>query len=569
LAHMAEFSVFDKLVGKLSSAERRSMLERIASSVEIAAPAAPEGGPEITVDVEAEYGKMGVLRRFIVVLVAMFTGRDKLSVVEARLLSDLRRRTASRTPDFDSVRDQLRPSALESFRRLASSARHFAAPLSRVMGRERAPFIAFLAGLHAPDVQQRLLVDSDPFAVSEKNPELKENEVKRRAVLSMEETLVTLPAEIRSLIYHDVRAIHHLMALASFGFERLLQEFTPVAGGQAVPVPVVRVANDLGKLAGILNGLYPGPSPVLLEALSVYQEQDRLNETDEEVEGFLRRDVNEGNEAYAEIVSFAGRYPVSDLVRLGHGNIHWRCVPLSGGEDWFAVWKGFWQERIDSLYRRYSFKRRVDELSQEAHNTLRLADVRPFPGYPPSDLDNPAKHGLSLGLARAAFGEVYSKELQGPLTVLYRDGEFYKADNRSEFDDAMREIERVRTDIANLEVRLQPGGDLGILWNQTVDGSLDNDVAVERQLALANQIDADSSALVRRTINVFRTIGNVLEGVLYGTVGGRYDTVSNLGRLGGDNAKEVTRGLEGAHARSKAIAELLGEMINLESLKQG
>ena len=566
---MAEFSVFDKLVNQLSSSERRDMLERIASSVEVVPPEVLESGVEASVDVDAAYREMGPVRRLIVVLVALFTGRDKLSVVEGQLLNTVRHRMRSRCSAYDGVRDQLRPSALESLRKLAESARHFGAPLSRVMGRERGPFIAFLAGLHAPDVQQRLLVDADPFAVGEKFPDLKDYEVKRRAVLAMEESVATLPADTRRCIYHDVRTLHHLMGLASFPFERLLCEFNPVADGDAVPVPLNRIAEDLAKLAGVLEGLRPGPSVVFLEALSVYQEQDRLEESDDAVEGMLERHVNAGNEAYAEVVAFAVGYPVSDLVRVGYANIHWRPEPLGGGEDWFAVWKSFWKERIEKLHRRFSYKQRLEAMAADAHDTLGVSELREFPGYPPSGLDSPAKHGLSLGLVRTIFGEVYPEELQGPLTALYREGEFYKADNRTEFDEAVREAEQVRIEVANLEVRLQPTGDLGMLWTGTLDKTLAPDVAVERQENLANQIDADASAIIRRMINAFRSIGSVLEGVLYGTVGGSYDTISNLGQLGAPDAKGLTRKLESVHVRSKSITNLLSEMVNLESLQQG
>lgn len=566
---MAEFSVFDKLVTNLSSSERQEMLERIASSVMVRPLAIPDSDPDGSDDLEAVYRTMGFFRRLIISIVSIFTGRDRLGVVESQMLRELRRTTASVSGDYDPVRDVLRPSALDSFRKLADSARHFASLLSRVMGRERGAFIAFLSGLHAPEVQHRLLRDADPFEVSEKFPDLGDTEVRRRSLLAMEECLVTLPADVRNRIYHDVRALHHLMGLASFSFERLVGEFGGGGEGAAMPVPLNRVATELGKLAGILGGLNPGPSPVFLEALSLYQEQDRLEEPDEQVEGIVQRNVVAGNNAYTAVVEFAGKYPVGDLVRLAHGNIHWKPAALSGGEDWFAVWKGFWHDRIEKMFRRFSYRRRTDAVLREARESLGLTEVRDFPGYPPSGFDHTAKHGLSLGIVRSVFGDVYQRELQVPLTALYRDGEFYKADNREEFDDAMRDVERLRTETANLEVRLQPTGDLGMLWKQTTDGTLVGDAATERQETLSTQIDADSSAIVRRMINAFRSIGNILEGVLYGTVGGRYDTVSNLGQIGAPDAEALKRKLDFAHVRSKAVADVLSDVINLESIQQG
>ena len=564
---MAEYSVFDKLVTRLSSSERRDMLQRIAAVVQTPPMQSEYAVEEESVDLDAVYGRMGLFRRLVVALVAAFTGRDRLSVVETQLLRDVRRRTATRTPDYDATREQLRPSALQSFRALAEAARHFSGPLSRVMGRERGPFVAFLAGLHAPPIQQRLMVDADPFAVFEKAPELSLSDIKRRAVMAMEETLVTLPSDIRQLIYRDVRTLHHLMTLSSFPFERLLAEFTPGAEGDVVPVPLSRLADELGRLSSILGGLQLGPSALLLQAISLYQEQDRLEEPDERVEGLLQRDMQAASEAYGVIAEFAARYPVADLVRLALMNIHWRAVPLSGGEDWFAVWKNFWKERIETLHRKFSYERQLETLLADARRSLGVAEIRVLPGYPSSGLDKPARHGVSLGVAHALVADLYPKELKDPLTVLYRNGEFYKADNRTEFDGVMREMEQIQTEIANLEVRLRPTGDLGMNWAKTTDGSMTPEAAEDRQLALAKQVDTDGSALVRRTINAFRTIGDILQGVLYGTVGGRYDSISNLGQLGGKNSREFSRNLESVHVKSKSVAEVLASLINVESLQ--
>jgi hypothetical protein len=563
---MVEYSVFDKLVSRLSTSERRQMLDRIASAAPTAPPVVASEFDEETVDLDAIYLRMGPLRRLVAAIIAVLTGRDRMSVVEAQVARDLRRRAAARTSDFDSARDQLRPSAHAAFSELGKAARQFSGPLARVMGRERGPFTAFLAGLHAPDIQERLLEECDSFAISQKATDLSPTEVKRRAMLAMEEALVTLPAGVRQQIYTDVRTLHHLMTLSAFPFERLLAEFTPAGNAEPVAVSLTKVADALGRLASVLGGLRAAPSPLLFQALGLYQEQDRLEESDERVEGLIQRDMEAGTDAFGVISAFTARYPLADLVRIAHGNIHWRPVPVSGGEDWFAIWKSFWKDRIERVHRQYTYERQVDSLIADARTSLQLEDVHPFPGYPPSGLDQPARHGLSLGVLRNVFGNLYEKELREPLAVLHRDGEFYKADNRREFDELVREIDQLQTETANLEVRLRSGGDIGMNWARTLDTNLAPEAAEERQLAIARQVDADASALVRRAINAFRAVGEVLQGVLYGTVGGRYDSVSNLGRLGGGEEKGYTRKLENVHVRAKAVGELLAELINIESL---
>ncbi|MFP4114741.1 MAG: DUF5312 family protein [Spirochaetota bacterium] len=562
---MAAYSVFDKLVAGLSTSERRDMLRRIASSVHL--PESDEVSEvHAAVDLDESYRKMGLLRRLLVLVVAFFTGRERSSVVESYLLRDLGRAVNARLPHgFDTVQEQLRPGSVEDFRRLSERARRFTGILGRVMGRERRAFIAFLAGLHAPEAQERLVSDTDPFAIGASQPELREQEVKRRALNEIDETTATLSPAIRQRIYTDVRAMHQLMALSSFPFDRILVPFHPVAGGEPVPVPLSRVVEEIARLAGIFEGLRQDPSAVLFEALGLYQEQDRLDEDDEAVEKLVQHNVDTLAEAYHEIREFSRLYPLADLVRIAHANIHYRPTPLGGGEDWFAQWKGFWRDRVEEVHRRYAYQRRMDTIVGKAKSTLDLGDVGPFPGYPPSGLDQLARHGLSMGILRVVFEEVFPRDLSGAIAALFRDAEFYKAENRADLDRGWHALQRLQTDVANMEVRLRSSGDLGLAWRQATDDSLPADAARERQLGLIATIDGEASAMLHRAVDTFRLLGDVIQGVLYGTVGGRYDTISNLSEIGGTAPSAFVKRLEKAHVSCKATADILTDLQNVET----
>ena len=562
---MAEYSVFDKLVAGLSTNERRDMLQRIASSVKVIEP---DETPDeyATVDLEERFGRMGLVRRLVVIVIAFFTGRELLSVVESYLLRDLGRTVNARLPHgFDTVQQHLRPGAVEDFTRLSEYARRFADILSRVMGRERRAFVAFLASLHAPEAHERLQRDTDPFAIAAEQPELKEADVRRRALNEVEEAVSTLPPAIRQKIYTDVRGLHELMLLSAFPFDRIRLAFEPAPGGEPVPVPVSRIVDELARLAGIFEGLRQDPSPVLFEALALYEERDRLEGEDETVERVVREHVSRFAEAYEQIREFGRRYPLVDLVRIAHANIHFRPTAPGGGEDWFNQWKAFWRDRVEEAHRRYAYRRRIESLLSQARSAFEVESVGVFPGYPPSGLDQPARHGLSMGLLKVFVDEILPHDVAGPVGALYREGEFYKADNRADMDRAWRALERLQTDIANFEVRLRPTGDLGMAWRQADEDALPAEAARERRLSLVASIDGDASALLHRAVETLRLLGELVQGVLYGTVGGRYDTVSNLGELGGRSPDGYVKRLEQAHVRVKGAADVLSDLQNLES----
>ena len=349
---VTESSVFDKLVARLSSDERREMLSRIEKSFRELEPPEELPEPPETVDLDESYREMGLLRRLIVMIVAFFTGRDRLTVVETHLLRDLRRQVAAAMPHgFDTTHDQMRPKAVEDFRELARCARYFAGILGRVMGRDRSPFVAFLVGLHTPSTQRRLLEETDPNTIGEAYPDASEHEVKRRSVAALESVLVDVQPASRQKVYNDIRVLHHMMALSSFQYDRLVAAFLPVAGGDAVPVPVARVSRELEKLASIFAGLRVGPSARLLEALSLFEHQDQLDSADVEIEGIVQADLEAASESYAAVHSFGRRYPLTELVRIATNSIHFKPTPLPGGEDWFIQWKNFWMDRVDRAIR--------------------------------------------------------------------------------------------------------------------------------------------------------------------------------------------------------------------------
>ncbi len=563
---MVAYSVFDKLVGRLSSSERRDMLRRIASSVPVAAL---ENGPaeDAIIDLDEAYRTMGLLRRFLILLLTFFSGRDRHSFVEGYLLRDLMTKVVSTIPcGFDTVQHQFRPDSSADFRMLAERARRFSGVLARVMGRERRSFIAFLVGLHAPEVQERLVSDADPFQISASAPDLKDTDVKRHAHHEIEQITGTLSPEVRRKIYTDVRALHQLMALSSFPFDRVVGGFFPVPGGDPMPLSVRRVADELSRLATIYDGLRHDPSGVLFEALGLYQDQDRLDEDDAAVEALVQRNVDALAAAYSDIRGFGRRYPLADLVRIANENIHSRPAEAGGGEDWFAQWKGFWRDRLEETHRRYSYQRRIEAAIGQARSALELRTADSFPGYPPSGLDQPARHGLSAGILRVVMEGVFEHEVADPLGVLYREGEFYNGDNRRDLERMWHAIERLRTDLASFEVRLQPTGDLGTSWRQASDDSRSGDVALERQSTLAASIDREASSMVRRAIEAFHLLAEILQGVLYGTVGGRYDTISNLDELAGErSAAAYRKSLELAHSRCKAAVGVLSDILDVET----
>lgn len=567
MGEMDDLSVFDKLVTDLSRSERQDMLERIRSSVSADDEGAPPPDDVVSVDLEAEYQKMGLFRRFVVILRAFFGGRERTAVVEEQLLTQLARRVREAMPDeFHSSRLELLPEFASGLATVAGEAREFGPALSRSLGSERNGFVAFLFGLQLPMVQAELIRATDMDEIIRYEPALSDFAVKKRALAAIEEQLGTIGAKQRQYIYQDVRLLHHLHALASFPFDRMIATFEAEPGGQRQTVALTRLTEDLGRLASVTKGLWRAPSGALLEGLALYERHDSLGQDNAEI--MVEERLMALQRSAQGIRRFAGTYPLVDLLRLAHGNINHAVAAISGGEDWFAQLKSFWKDRVETAYRRFAYRRKQQAFLEQAQSLLEVASLSPFPGYPESGPSGATRHAVSTGVLYESFGNMYKEKIAPPLGVVFRDGQFYKADNRKEFDEAYQELDRVQTDLANFASRLRMQGDFGAGLNQLAANDLPEDVAQERRRGIYSAIDTAAESIVSRAIAAFRLLSTILSGILYGEIGGLYDSLSNIADIGGRNNPTVMRQLEVCQATLKSIADTVAELYNLETLSR-
>lgn len=560
---MDDLSVFDKLVHNLSGHERREMLDRIRSSVEQPQEdGAPPEEPAV-VDLELEYRKLGPLRRLVVLLTALFTGRERSDVVEQMLLRALARKVRDALPEsFDATAVSLLPAFAMDVGTLAGHARHFAS-VSHILARSRTTLVAFLFGLQAPSTQEELLHVVDLREIASAQPSLSDYSIKKHALASLDDLLAAIGSAKRQEVYHDVRLLHHLAALATYQFDHLVATFDGPAGQQRA-VPASRLAEELGKLAAILRGLWRAPSSALLEAICLYEHGEALSSQDGEAT--IQALVIDSQRAAAGIRAFVSKYPLADIIRLANRRMNYSVAQTAGGEDWFAQLRSFWRERIEDSYKRFVYERKQAQLLSQAAELLEVREVERFPGYPAGGPDGPTRHAVSLGLLRELFGPLYQNSIAPPLAQLFRDGQFYKADNRREFDEAYHEIDRVQTDIANFSSRLRPQGDFGASLENLMTSELSEEALGERRAEVYSAIDREAERVLKRAIDTLRALASILGGVLYGEVGGRYDTISNIGEIGGRSNSTLIHRLELCQGRLKSGADLIADLYNLETL---
>lgn len=564
-------SVFDSLVAELSVEERRELLGRLGSAVAMSEePLASQDeldaarrGPHVLGPDD-----LGLIQRLVLFLRRLFTGRDLETLLEEDELKVLAKLVDQRLPGVVDYRRGLVAAPLaEELTKLRDSARFFYGVLERSFDRDRPAFYAFLASLTMPDINARLIAETDPFIWADAHPEAGDPEARQAVLAAFDEILLGLTDDGRRRMYQDIRCLFFLKRLSGFLFERLLLTFHPVPGSEAGPAAsFAEVGELLVELGDILFSLSSPPSVELMESIFLFVEKEKLEKEGSAFEGLLTADLGEAETALARIRSFNRKVPLVDLVRLVTENPVHAPRELAAGEDWLVVFRSFWKARIESGLDELRKERRYRRLKEEMSAFVGQASPPAFAyiGHEEGQDRPPVIQDLALGFIDSFSRGSFSREFLRPLKLVLMDGEFYRKDNRLEFTDAFDILSRGNEVVMAFDKRLGPEGEIGEAWMSARREIASVAIKRRKMQSIARTAQEESERIIRDYAASLIVMTRVLFGLLKGEAGGRYDSLSNLSFLDGKANKEFQRGLSLAKDRCEKALGLLCELSGLD-----
>ncbi|MCA1753502.1 MAG: DUF5312 domain-containing protein, partial [Spirochaeta sp.] len=216
---------FDSLVKELSSSERRDMLEKVQGTISVSwEPATDDDETESRerVDATAEFHRMPLFARLWIMLLTVFSGQTREQLVSDRFIQQLATTLARRYPKiFDRRNSLVLPGFFQAVDGLAESVRPLSGALSRALGKNEPTFLAFLLNLELESVQRELAAETDPFEISQEDPEMPEPEVRRLMMINLDYVFESMPSDGRSRMYDNARFLHALHRLANFPFQTI------------------------------------------------------------------------------------------------------------------------------------------------------------------------------------------------------------------------------------------------------------------------------------------------------------------------------------------------------------
>ena len=533
---MADSSIFDKLVKDLSSNERKELLQKISQSISVSVePLSIEEKSE-DFDLQEEYQKFGLLRRIILTLKALFTGRSKESFVQELLLRDIKARIERTCPGFmDFKRHHFTEKMEKALLSLKNSIAVFREPLSLIMGEEKEEFIAFFAGSELEYTHIQLTTETSPFLISRELKTDDEAQIRQQIEKKFDEILSAIPVEEKERIYKDFRALHRLHDLCFLKFDDLLRRFM----GTSTPSKrICRISDSEQHILALGDRLFGArlpPSKSMLKAIFLFNNQEKLEDPNCDLQPLLATPMMSAEQALSTIRNFNRSIPIVDILRYITEDVNYFPKQGGGGEDWFLLFKNFWRNRIETTYHVFMREVKRSALIEDARTFLEEIELHRLAYYRNNiHLEGTlVKHYHSLSFVCSFSKKIFGPKMNRSLRILHINGDFYKEENRIAFTDAYNGLGRIEERVSKLDKSLSSSGELATKIDEVMREPLPESMKKKRIQNIIHEADRQAREIIEGVISNLDTLMKVINGILYGEVGGEYDTLANLSVIGG------------------------------------
>ena len=566
---MQDIPVFDQLVRGLNSAERRELLEKIRSAFATAPKALYGSRSQVppSINVEEEVSRFNLIKRIILFFKSLFSAKDKISLVKDIILRDVKKQLHHQAGGlinfFSSSFTDRMYSELSA---LADAVGFFKVPLTQALKREKNDFYAYLAGTELRETQGRLedeIKIYDPLSEDSRFDE----SVSRAEMLERFQAIVeAIPPEEKRRVYKDAQALYYLYHLSRYSLEPLLACFRIERGGTERKCDFQDAVKYLMKLADRLIGAKNSPSADALRVLFLFQCRGELKNEEFDLEQEITEDLSKADDALSAIRRFNDRVPVALIVRYITRNLDYTPKQMGGAEDWFVIFKEFWEQRIEWSYREYQRNKRHANLTKGAKDYLGVSELPMLSCYDSSTFGEEAtiRYAFSVSFLKAFYERVF-RRMHKPLELIMLQGQFYKQQNREEYADTFDAIVQLGGKVVELESQLNEKGYFGSKIVAIQKGGLSREMKTQQIDEILVDANSDALQLIDQAIEKLQKLVQLLAGILHGEPGAKFDTIANLSTLGGRENNLISTAWENSLKNASQAANILRDIRDLEA----
>jgi len=566
---MEDNSVFNRLIKGLSQEERLSLLQKMHHITPLNdLPLIDEYTGE-EYDYERSYDSFGFFEKVIIFFTTLFSTKDRMNVIENLSMTKLSRQLEKNYPGLLNYSEKkFLVKFFTEITKLKDSLNIFKKTLPLILKTNESDFIAFLVGLHFPEIEARLLYSIDPVSVSSDSEFESSFQLKRHIEFRIDEILSEIDTDKKKIIYKEVKKLHVLNTLTVFNFDNILSAFS-TEDDDKISCGFIEIRKSLHQLIDILFSLNVAPTNDTLNAVFMFSEELNHPNINEDLEKNLELKMENANSALDIIRKFNTDIPLESILRLVNRNMNFHPAHIGGAEDWYALFRRFWYKKFDFMMGKYSEGEKRLQLEDDAALFLNHSGKVILEHYHDGlwGEGSLVRYKSTIGFIHAFMAVTFPRELIKPLKLVLIDGQFYKEQNRLDYNSSYRILTDVVDLINKIDNSLSSDGDYYSSFKKLQLEEVDDDRDEELK-DLKKFVDNEFGKII---VNFNKALGLIIEvvsGIVQGDMGGVYDTLSNLGYIGKGENKNLISQLNDIRFKLDEARNISYQLYDLENARK-
>ncbi len=541
---MEDRFVFNKLIKGISKEERLRMLEKMHYITPLNDLPLKEEFIEDEYNYEKSYKSFSIFEKIIVFFRTLFSSKERDTVIESLSMEKLAKKLEKEFPELISYNQKkyLNKLYLE-VNKLSDSLNVFRNTLPFVMKSHKSDFIVFLVGLYFPEIEENLISVIDPDIASENFEFENSFQLKRHIEFGIDEVLSELDTEKKKIIYKEIKKLHVLHVLSNFNFDRIISAFAYDEAEDGYSCNFTDIRKPLHSLTDILFSLNILPAVDTLNALFMFEHESAKSENTDDLEKILKLKMSIVDKTFTIIRNFNTKIPLNSILCLVNRNMNFSPAHIGGAEDWYVLFRQYWYREFDILMDKYIEEKKRIQLEEDAAFFLNISGKAVLSHYKKGLWADgkSVKFEATVGFIYTFIDKIFNRELNKALKLILIDGQFYKEQNRMDYNKSYGTIIETFDKIKLLNNKLSVNGEYFSQINK-LDQEIGDESGKNQINEIINFVDQEFKKIIISFNEALSLLIDVIFGIIQGEMGGAYDTLSNLGYIGkGENKNLISQ----------------------------
>ena len=561
--------VFDRLVVSLKQSERDELLGRLSQQSDLSMePLYQKSAEDKPRNIEEEYGKLPFLLRIWYFLLGIFFSKPPAKTYEDSLIAKIGRGINQDSPGYyQYTQALLLPQMCQSLVDLKESVRFFYNALDMSVNKDKGAFYAFMASFEMPEIHNKLSLLSCAEEFARESPGVNMHRLKQMAVDQSAECFAAIDAAQRERMYRNVRSLICLKELSAFLFDRLITAFQFDTTHQGNTCSAAAVKGQLSALNDILYSMREVPSSALLSTLFIFSLHEQFENDNGRINSELQQLLAKTEKSLTIIRTFNRMVPLTLILRCANKNMSYEPRELSGGEDWFSVFRNYWKDKLEDVYHDYVIAKKQQEIQNAFEVFFGGAELTKMEGIDSDDDADrlPLENTLMLSFIQTFYKRIFLAEMNQVLRPILIDGDFVKKENRTAFAEAYNELIKVDDLVAALLKKTAPLGDYGKRFHQIKMDVVSPPIRHRKMQILREDLHTESTNIIDHYRDSLESMNAVIIGILRPVDDGPYNTLHNLSQMMGKSNREFMETLHTTSEKLKLAVDLVENISDVES----